>query len=129
MIRKAKKEDAKQIIALIAASMPYDTAFARRYYRQYFDDPAGDKVFVWEEDGKILGVAGYCLDIFSTKYSCELGWLTVDAARRKKGIGRQLLKKVEKSAKAQKGKAPQGRNRPGGKVFWPPGCKGCPQAH
>jgi ribosomal protein S18 acetylase RimI-like enzyme len=47
-------------------------------------------------------VAGYCLDLFSTKYSCELGWLTVDADHRKKGIGSKLLKKVEKSAKAQK---------------------------
>src|SRR5262245_38326629 len=101
-IRLAKKADLKAMLDLVRQHQKYDKAFAERYYAKYFK---GDEIFEEDEvfvailDSKIVGVIGYCRDYLSTDYSYWVGWFMVSPKYQGKGIGTQLLEKIERELK------------------------------
>lgn len=106
-IRSADPNDYNAIIAIFDSWRPdhWDSDYAKIYYREFFDnrdDCSQDKVFVGVADGRIVGVTGYCPDVYETDDICWLNWFYVHKDLQKRGYGGQLLDHVIEILKANK---------------------------
>lgn len=97
--RLAEKKDLEEIIKIIANYSGYDSRYAIRYYRRYFDagdlETRRDKVFVATLGGKIVGVIGLFRDFYESDRSYWMGWFCVHKDYRRKGVGKMLLRRIE----------------------------------
>lgn len=101
--RKAALQDKCDILDIIESynKTKWDKRIAKRYFDDYFRYPElfeKDAIFVIEEDGRIIGVIGYAIDIYETE-NYWLGWFYVHSAYCNKGHGKNLLEFVKKELK------------------------------
>jgi ribosomal protein S18 acetylase RimI-like enzyme len=105
-IRKAEKEDKKDILKLIESWKPYhwDLKPADEHFTRYFEssDFPQDRFFVGLMDNKIVSVIGYYHD-----HANEMGWLEwfyTHKGYSHLGIGKHMLEFVTLELKIKKAK-------------------------
>jgi len=94
MIREYRQSDWSEVCRVFDRSKPCELATGgiSASFRPLAEDTpritefAASTVFVWEEDGRVSGFAGY--------QGNYLGWLFVDPAAFRRGIARALLRHV-----------------------------------
>jgi ribosomal protein S18 acetylase RimI-like enzyme len=94
-IRKAKREDKKDILNLIESWKPYhwDTTPANEYFIRFFesDEFSQDKFFVGLIDNKIVSVIGYCPDRLNEIGVYWLGWFYTHKDYKQRGVGKSMF--------------------------------------
>lgn len=99
-IREARIEDEDGILSVIGSyPFKWDRRIAKRYFDDFFDESIslkGDKVFVLEADGEVIGVIGYSLDRYETN-NYWLGWFYIHEDYQDKGYGKRLLNYVART--------------------------------
>jgi len=103
---RMKKEDIPEAIDLIRITMNQDEAdWASRTMHFHFncaenslDD--GRYYFVWQNDSKVLGIAGLHHCNWGPKENVWLGWFALDRALHGKGLGSKLFDEMVSLAKS-----------------------------
>jgi GNAT superfamily N-acetyltransferase len=100
-----KKGDMPKAVALIRRAMNQDEAdWANRTMRFHFDCAEnklddGRHYFVWQNDSKVLGIAGLHHYNWGPKDNVWLGWFALDPDLQGKGLGSNLFDEMVSLAK------------------------------
>jgi ribosomal protein S18 acetylase RimI-like enzyme len=108
IIRKATREDKKDILKLIESYKPYhwDIKPANEHFTRFFEsnDFPQDNFFVGLIDNKIVSVIGYCSDRLNEIGVYWLGWFYTHKDHNYRGIGRYMFNFVISELRAKKAK-------------------------
>lgn len=104
MIRKAKANDVKEIIALAKSTKVFtedEIECLEADLQEYFAAKNDDTILVYEIDKKILGFTQFG-PLPITDNSWMLHWIAVSKQEQKAGIGKKLIQRAEATAKKKR---------------------------
>ncbi len=95
--RLYRPEDFEQLYAIEEQCFQPPFRFGRRYMRQLVDS-AATTTWIAEEDGRLTGFAVIEHAMDGQAQAAYIQTIEVSATEQRKGIGRELLSRIEKSA-------------------------------
>ncbi len=108
MIRKLQSDDRKQLITIIEGTDNFSTE-EKKIAVELIDEAIANpdheyyNVFVYDEDGKILGY--HCTGKRAlTDGTFDMFWIVVDSRTQNKGVGKKLINHAESFVKENNGR-------------------------